>query len=389
MFRPTMRRRDVVLFASLTLSVTRCASCINQAIHPDAVRYQNAGIKYLEDGECIQAEESFRLALEYGPKFANPHNGLGMVSLMCKNDLEEASQHFKNALAINSDFAEAHNNLGTTFFRQNPPRYGEACERFEAALEINPEYIDARENLGMCLLRRGTVKGDQGDTKEREKSFQKARSHMIRLIEIDPTHVNARHHLGFMDLVEKRYAPAEQYFKKCLELDPENPVCSYNLGNVYLQTARCGEAIQAFIAALRDPDATEVSVGARQNLGVSYELCARNDGAIRQFLDRIRSDPGNPTHHYDLGRIYMQKGLSDQAVNEWENTIKLDPSYCPAYYNLAMHANRLLDGDTTITRCQDFVACANEAARKRPSSPPRWPDRVEKCKELVRKLEME
>ena len=382
-----MQGRNLALAGLLGLCMVRCASCIDRTVRPEPIAHMEAGIRYLEDDECVQAEERFRLALEYGPNFEHPHNGLGMVSLLCKNDLDEAAQHFKNAIAINADFAEAHNNLGTTFFRRNPPRYNEACDRFEAAIEINPAYLDARENLSLCLVRRGTIQGDQGNVDERSKFYKKARSHLIRLIEIAPLNFNARHHLGFMDLVEGRYAAAEQNFKRCLDLDKENPVCSYNLGNVYLETARCGEAIQAFIAALRDPDATDVAIGARQNLGVAYEVCARNDGAIREFLDRIKSDPGNPTHHYDLGLIYLQKGLPDQAVNEWENTVKLDPTYCPAYYDLAMHANKLLDTEQTIRRCQDFVECATEAERL--SSASKWPDRVDGCRSLVRKLEME
>ncbi|MEL6189776.1 MAG: tetratricopeptide repeat protein, partial [Myxococcota bacterium] len=207
-----------------------------------------------------------------------------------------------------------------------------------------------------------------------------------RLLEMQPANFNARHHLGFMDLVEDRFAEAEQNFKRCLEIDAENPVCSYNLGNVYLETARCGEAIQAFIAALRDPEAVGVAVGARQNLGVAYTMCAKGDGAIREFLEQIKTDPGNPTHHYDLGRIYLQKGLPDQAVNEWENTVKLDPTYCIAYFDLAMYANKLLDTARTIARCQDFIACELDAERTRES---RYPDKLSQCKELVRRLELE
>jgi tetratricopeptide (TPR) repeat protein len=290
---------------------------------------------------------------------------------------------------VNSDFAEAHNNLGSVFFRQNPPDYDSACEEFKAAIEVDPGYFDARENYGMCLMRQGTIVGDKGNADRQQELYKEARSHFIRLLEMNPNNFNARHHLGFMDLVEQRFESAEQNFKRCLEIDPENPVCSYNLGNTYLKTARCADAIQAFIGALRGNGGTEseVSIGARQNLGVAYELCAKNDGAIKEFLDKIKSDPGNPTHHFDLGNIYAEKGLPDQAVNEWENTAKLDPRYCPAYYELAMYANKTLDTSLTIKRCQDFVSCGTEVNKDQPT--PKWGDKIEQCKELVKKLELE
>lgn len=382
-----MRARNLALAGLLGLTMVRCASCIDRTAHPEAVRHNDAGIEYLNAGQCVQAEERFRLALEYGPNFAHPHNGLGMVQLMCHSDLDQAAQHFKDAIAIAADFAEAHNNLGTTFFRRAPPVYDVACDEFRAAIEIDPSYFDARENLGLCLMRRGTIEGDKGNEGERKKMFAEARSHLIRLLEMSPGNYNARHHLGFMDLIEDQYASAEQNFKRCLELDAENPVCSYNLGNLYLETARCDDAIPAFIAALRDPDAADVAVGARQNLGVAYAMCAKKDGALASFLDKIRSDPSNPTHHYDLGTIYMDKGLPDEAVNEWRNTLALDPRYCPAYYDLANHANRTLDTDRTVERCHDFIACASEANRG--VDVERWTEEVQRCKDLVRKLELE
>jgi tetratricopeptide (TPR) repeat protein len=371
----------------VAFGLMRCASCVDKSVNIRAIQHHDQGIAYLEQGQCEQAEESCRLALEYGPNFEHPHNCLGLVALSCHGDLEVASQHFKDALNVNADFAEAHNNLGTTFFRRNPPNYPAACDEFRAALEIDPGYFDGRENLGMCLMRRGTILGDKGNEEERVRFYKEARSNLIRLLEMNPNNFNARHHLGFMDLVTKKYASAEANFKRCLEIDAGNQVCSYNLGNTYLQTARCSEAIQAYIGALRDGNESEVAVGARQNLAVAYEMCAKTDGAIKEFLDRIKLDPGNPTHHFDLGNIYAQKGLPDQAVNEWENTVKLDPLYCPAYFELGMHANKTLDTTKTIKRCQDFVACATEVNKNEPT--PKWQDQVGKCKDLVKKLEMQ
>jgi tetratricopeptide (TPR) repeat protein len=382
-----VRAGSLLLTSLLALFSARCASCAGNDVHIAAITHHDAAIEYLRQGQCELAEERCRLSLEYGPNFEHPYNCLGMVAITCKNDLKEAADQFKAALSVNPDFAEAHNNLGTCFFRENPPNYDSACDEFKAAIEIDPAYFDARENYGMCLMRLGTVTGDKGNTDQRKELYKEARSQLIRLLEMNPNNYNARHHLGFMDLMEKKYEAAEANFKRCLELDPENPICSYNLGNTYLDTARCDLAIQSFIGALRGQGESEVSVAARQNLGASYEMCAKKDGAIKEFLDRIKLDPGNPTHHFDLGNIYADKGLPDQAVNEWENTVKLDPLYCPAYKSLAMSANKNLDSAVTIRRCQDFVACATEANKDR--AQPRWGEDVTMCKDLVKRLEME
>lgn len=332
----------------------------------------------------MEAEERFRLSLEYGENFEHPHNGLGMVAMLCNNDLDRAAQHFKDALTVNPDFAEAHNNLGVTFIKRDPPVYNQACEEFKAAVEIDPANLNGRENFGFCLMRRGIIEGDK-DPEARKEYFREAKSQLIRLIELSPDNFNAHHHMGLMALVDKQYEIAEQGFGRCLEIDRENPVCCYNLGNVYLSTARCDEAIQSYICALRAGPQSEVAIDSRTNLGTAYELCAKKDGAIKNFLDRIKSDPGNPAHHFDLGSIYADKGLLEQAVNEWENSTKLDPLYCSAYYEVAMVANKNLDSAKTIDRCKQFVACVGE----RKDGPAQWADKAEQCKSLVKKLEME
>jgi tetratricopeptide (TPR) repeat protein len=382
-----VKLRNLVAACAPMFFGTGCGGCIDNTVHDDAIKHHDVGIEYLSQGQCVQAEERCRLALEYGPNFEHPHNCLGMVALNCHGDLDAAAQHFKDAIAINADFAQAHNNLGTTFIRENPPDYDAACDEFSSALEIDPAYLDARENYGYCLMRRGTILGQTGNPEGQRRHYAEARSHLIRLLEMNPNNFNARHHLGFMDLLEQRYDSAEQNFSRCLEIDPGNPVCSYNMGHVYLETARCSDAIQAFITALQEDERSEVAIGARHNLGVAYELCAKKDGAIREHLTQIRKDPGNPESHFTLGNIYADKGLEDRAVNEWENTVKLDPLYCPAYFKLAMYHNRTLDTRRTIARCQDFVACAAEVNRSAPT--PRFGTEVPRCKALVKQLQME
>ncbi|MBI2377470.1 MAG: hypothetical protein HYV07_25945 [Deltaproteobacteria bacterium] len=358
---------------------------MGHSVHPDAIKHNDVGNQYLNEGRCVEAEERFRLALEYGENFEHPHNGLGMVAMLCNNDLDRAAQHFKDGLNVNPDFAEAHNNLGVTFIKRDPPMYDQACEEFKAAVEIDPANLNGRENYGFCLMRRGIIAGDKGDPEARKDYFKDAKSQLIRLIELAPDNYNAHHHMGLMALVDKQYEVAEQRFHRCLEIDRENPICCYNLGNVFLATARCDEAIQAYICALRAGAQSEVSIDSRSNLGISYEMCAKKDGAIKTFLDRIKSDPGNPANHFDLGSIYADKGLLEQAVNEWENATKLDPLYCPAYYEVAMVANKNLDSTKTIDRCKQFVACVGE----RKDGPAQWTDKADQCKSLVKKLEME
>lgn len=338
------------------------AACATRSVHPEAIKHHDLGIEHLARGQCVQAEERCRLALEYGPAFQHPHNCLGLVALECRRDLDAAADHFKDAIALDADFAEAHNNLGTTFFRRDPPDYSAACDEFRAALAIDPAYVDARENLGLCLLRRGTILGTMGDLDARAERFAEARSHLIRLLELAPDNADALHHLGFMNLEEQRWRSAEENFRGCLEIDPDNPYCSYNLGYVYLETARCEDAIRVFVGALASERATEVAIAARQNLGVAYELCAREDQAVASMLGAMQRNPGDARAHFDLGHLYARKGRPERAMTEWVYATRLDPSFCRARAALADLALDGGDAAAVDAHCAALAECV-EAAR--------------------------
>ena len=51
----------------LAMTSVHCATCIDNSVHPEAIKHHDVGIEYLNNGQCVQAEERCRLALEYGP----------------------------------------------------------------------------------------------------------------------------------------------------------------------------------------------------------------------------------------------------------------------------------------------------------------------------------
>lgn len=347
-----------------------CSACATlPAAHIRAVQLHDRGIEYLSlaleaptDSEkrrlCEQAAESCRLALEYDDRFAHGYDCLGTIELNCSRDLDRAAASFKKAIARNPDFAEAHNNLGVTFLRRTPPDYATAIGEFQAALEIDPGFANARENLALAHLRQGTILGDRGDDPARARHYRLARSHLIRLLELDPTNAEAHHNLGFMSLETGRRAEAEHHFQRCLELAPDHPLCHYHFGNLLLTAARYDEAILQYVAVLRSKTKSDVAVAARQNLEVAYERSAKRDGALRKALDRMATKPGDPMVHVDLGDLFADRGLFHEAKREWRQAARLAPDYCPTYHRLAMAAHRELRTPGAVQWCREVLQCA-------------------------------
>lgn len=356
--------------------------CAHREPSDPAKRLVDQGLAQLERHQWEEAEQSCRLGLEFEPQLPQGHNCLGLVAMLQRGDLDAAASHFKDALALDGDFAEAHNNLASTFLRRLPPDYEAASHELRAALEIAPGFVDARENLGTCLLRWGTVRGEQGDLEGRAELHQAAREQLIRLLQLDGTRALAHHHLGFIALSRAEYGEAELRFRRCLELRPDTGICAYNLGNVQLEQARCQPAIDAFVMALRSPEAAEVEVAARKNLAAAYVQCAQKDGAIRQFLEQLKLRPGDPAAHADLAAIYAERGDPEGAAREWRQAVTLDPTYCPPYVHLAEYAHQRLDTGAVLADCRAFLACAAQGTEVR------WPAEVERCQAWIRALEV-
>ena len=352
-----MRRYKQIVIAIILSNIFGCASCLEQNIHPDAILHSDRGIKYLQEGKCIQAEERFRLALEYGSHFEHPLNGLGLVALNCRQDLDKAAQYFKDAIAVNVDFAEGHNNLGITFFRRTPPNYALACEQFLAAIEINPAYLDARENLGLCYMRQGVFLGEKGKIERRNILFTKARSQLRRLIELSEINANAWHHLGFMDLLQDDLSNAEAHFLSCLSVDAQHPHCSFNLGQLYLSQTKCRLAITRFTDAIRSDRADEVLVASREAMSKAYSMCAVEDAALANHLEKIKKSPENPKFHHELAKLYYRTGMVDLAVQEWSMATALKSDFCPPFFELAKHFEQVGHKQQVLITCQSYLEC--------------------------------
>jgi len=62
---------------------------------------------------------------------------------------------------------------------------------------------------------------------------------------------------------------------------------------------------------------------------------------IHQFASKIRLHRGNPDSHYLLACYYQQRGRHDEAIEEFNKTISIDPRYVKAYNAKGVSYDRL------------------------------------------------
>ena len=156
--------------------------------------HSNLGNTLQDLGRLVEAEASYRRALEIKPDFDEAHSNLG-ITLQDFGRLDEAEARYRRALEINPDFAEAHNNLGITLREQG--RLVEAEASYRRTLEIKPDFAEAHSNLGNTLQ-------DLGRLDEAEASCRRA-------LQIKPDFVVAHSNLIFtLDLLEGRGIKEQQ-----------------------------------------------------------------------------------------------------------------------------------------------------------------------------------
>lgn len=180
------------------------AACAGSALPSIAIEHNRAGTEHLAAHRLDQAEARFRLALEYRPRFAEPHANLGLVAYL-RGHLHEAEDQLRVAVDLNEDFAAAWANLGVVLEQED--RLDDARDAYERSLRVDPGQTAARRNLAFLLARGGL--------------FPEARAHLMRLVEIDGEDVEAAGVLAWCELRLGRPTEASQRAEAILLRDPD------------------------------------------------------------------------------------------------------------------------------------------------------------------------
>ncbi len=84
---------------------------------------------------------------------------------------------------------------------------------------------------------------------------------------------------------------------------------------------------------------------AHNNLGVASFKQDRIAEAIDQYQEAIRLKPDDIEAHYNLGDAFYREGQMDEAIRQFQEAIRLKPDFAEAYYNLgnALHKQGQMD----------------------------------------------
>ncbi len=157
------------------------------------------GLIMMQRRQHEQAEQYLHRAIDRDAKRWRAHNGLGVLADL-RGQYAQAATHYAAALAIVPRSPLLLNNRGYSKYLAGD--WSGAQQDFESALGIDPQHERARLNLGLVQARRD----QQG---EAVNTFRQVM-----------TEAQAWNSLGYVQMVDGKYGPAETALLEAIKLSP-------------------------------------------------------------------------------------------------------------------------------------------------------------------------
>lgn len=186
-----------------------------------------------------------------------------------------------------------------------------AVEFYQEALRLEPDYALAHEGLAVVYtlmelnsaVPPGTV-------------AQLAETHANRALELDENLVGAYLALGVVKTL-KNYDLDERirYYREAASRNPNYLTARRWLSSALLAQGKFAEAEAEL---LRGQEVDPLSYGVRLNLAELYYYWRKPDKTIEQANLMLLANPNDAEAHSILGRAYLQKGMLNEAIAEFE-----------------------------------------------------------------------
>ena len=234
---------------------------------------------------------------------------------------DEAETNFKKLAQLDPQIAEIHATLGLVYFQEK--KFDQAVPELRTALKLKPALVRASTLLAMSL-------SETGEYKEALPGLEKGFQHAP-----DP----ATKRMCGLQLMRsytglQRDQDAVKVALELNQLYPNDPEILYHTGRVY--------GNYAFLTMHKLEVAAPTSVWRHQAAAEAFESEGSTNQAIGEYREVLKIDPQRVSIHYRIGRTLLARWQlnhagedREQAVQEFEQELQLDPGNANAMYELA------------------------------------------------------
>lgn len=262
--------------------------------------------------------------------------------------LDGAESAFQKALLLSPTCAAAHFGLGRLAAQRGQQRA--AVEHFDKALQFQPAATQIHYPLAQSYRKLGDL--------------EKARLHLTKrgeatvsfpdplLSELATLTVGAPGHAHRADqaVLEGRLREAAQEYRQAVSLAPGNyyyrkslALTEYRVGDSEAAIHDMEEAIQLSAQPAVDSPSIPAKELSQAHFTLGGMLANKGDSesALQQFQESIQLDPAHLEAHFQMGRLSGQAGRLPEALRHFMEVLRQDPNH--------VQANRL-----AATTCMDL-----------------------------------
>ena len=286
-----------------------------------------------------EAEKDIKKAIKAKP--AEVEYRLKLVNLYRrKKQYRNILDELNNFITINPKVSAIYSEMGIAYSELGDPSVAKVS--FEKALAINPNDVRAIYGKGE-LLKASGIK-----LREAKEMFKKA-------LEVDPHFLPALEDLGLMYFEEGDAATGTKYYQTALDnASPEelNGV-KINYAGVLIKYGHAEEGITVFTNLVNErPEDARL----RLSLAKALKEIERYEDAISQLHIAQELEPENPDYPMELGKLFTELGLLDEARDTYYTIINMYPTHREAQQALTQLLNQASSAPSIPAMEQDITA---------------------------------
>jgi Flp pilus assembly protein TadD len=157
---------------------------------------------------------------------------------------------------------------------------------------------------------------------------------------------------------QKEFTKAIQTYQKVIELDPTYVEAYNNLGITYQTMGDMDKAFKAYEKAIEIDPRYEKGYN---NLGILLFLKDHYDEALEAFQKALVINSNNIESHINLGVLFKKRGQMENAIDSYQTALAIDPFHKETHYNIALLHEQMENFELAVNHYQQFIQLSQKS----------------------------
>lgn len=198
-----------------------------------------------------------------------------------------------------------------------------ANKKLDSALLDMTHLIRIDSSRATYFITMGDIYLYTNRTRYTRQAFEKA-------IQLEPGNEEAHMKLAELFLYVEMHKEALEQLNEVLKTNRHNPKAYYMKGMVYKEAGDTSLALSSFLTATEQDQNYALAF---EQMGLIYAV--KHDSRASEFYKAaLRINPKSPTVLYNLAKFYQDNGKPEQAVETYQELLRLSPDHAYAAYNI-------------------------------------------------------